>query len=523
LTILLAGQAADAPRVRHIGDLELPGDHRAIAEHAAEHALLHLHWAHAGESDRRRPSLGDSVDDQEFLRRQDEVRAIPPPDGGESERRRSRQEQSPDDTERSGSDTHEDGAGEGEGERARKRTDERRRMRSLLEAYLLPGLQISAHAQEFFTITGKSCFPRHNWGHNGIMRDTARKAFVAALIVVAVVVVALALWKLRVVIALLFLAFIIAAAMRPGVEWLHQRRVPRGLSILLHYVALVAAIGLLIWFVVPSAIDQIQEAVPTTSELRQQARESSGIKQRVLLSLEQRLEDIRLENLPSATEVLGRAADVTRSAFEVLIGIVFTLACAAYWIFERDRAMGLVLSLVQPKRRRVIRDTWDLIDLKLGAYVRGQLLLVCLVAFVLSLAFWIIGLPFWLLIGAFAGIVELVPVIGPLAAGAVAVGVGFTDSWQTALAAGLVVLVVRLLEDYTIVPRVLGGAVGLTPLTVLVSVSAVAILFGPASVLLAIPFAAVLATLVDVIVRGKEPAQEDVPAVLFPAKDVEEG
>ena len=355
------------------------------------------------------------------------------------------------------------------------------------------------------------------------MTDTARKAFVAALVVGGVVVFALALWKLRVVIALLFFAFIIAAAMRPGVDWLRRYRIPRGIGVLLHYGALVAAIGALIWFVVPSAIDQIQEAVPTTSELRQQARESSGIKQRVLLSLEQRLEDIRLEDLPSASEVLRRAADATVTAFEVLVGIIFTLACAAYWIFERDRAMRLVLSLLGPKRRRVVEDTWNLIDAKLGAYVRGQLLLVVLVACVLSTAFWIIGLPFWLLIGAFAGIVELVPVIGPLAAGALAVGVGFTESWQTGLAAGLVVLIVRLVEDYTVIPRVLGGAVGLTPLSVLVAVSAVAILFGPVTVLLAIPFAAVLATVVDVVIRGKEPTPEEVPAVLFPAKEVETG
>jgi predicted PurR-regulated permease PerM len=353
------------------------------------------------------------------------------------------------------------------------------------------------------------------------MRDTARKAFIAALVVGAVVVGALALWELRLVIALLFFAFIIAAAMRPSVEWLRRYHVPRGIGILAHYAVLLAGIGLLIWFVVPSAIEQIQEAIPTTSELRQEARESSGIKQRVLLNVEQRLEEVRVEDLPSATELLNRAADLTITAFEILVGIVFTLACAAYWIFERERAMKLVLSLVPRDRRRVVRDTWDLIDLKLGAYVRGQLLLVILVAFVLSVAFWIIGLPFWLLIGVFAGIVELVPVIGPLTAGAVAVGVGFTESWQTALAAGVIVLVVRLIEDYTVIPRVLGGAVGLTPLTVLVAVSAVAILFGAFSVLLAIPFAAVLATLVDVVIRGRKPAEEEVPAVLFPAKEAE--
>jgi predicted PurR-regulated permease PerM len=101
--------------------------------------------------------------------------------------------------------------------------------------------------------------------------------------------------------------------------------------------------------------------------------------------------------------------------------------------------------------------------------------------------------------------------------------VGLTQSWGLALGAGLAVLGVRLLEDYVVIPRVLGHAVGLTPLSVLVAVTATAILFGGFAVLLAIPIAAVLATLVDVMVRHRDPAAEEVPTVLFPAKEVEEG
>ena len=89
--------------------------------------------------------------------------------------------------------------------------------------------------------------------------------------------------------------------------------------------------------------------------------------------------------------------------FEVALGIFFTLACAAYWIFERDRAEEFVCSLLPQARRKKVRDTWELIDAKLGAYVRGQAVLVALVGTVLSLAFWAIGLPYWILIGAFAG------------------------------------------------------------------------------------------------------------------------
>jgi predicted PurR-regulated permease PerM len=354
------------------------------------------------------------------------------------------------------------------------------------------------------------------------MKDTALKAFVAALIVVAVVALALALWKLRIVIALVFLAFIIAAAMRPSVEWLRRYRVPRGLGIIAHYAVLVGVLALLLWAVVPRAIDQVDKAlggIPTSSsELQEETKGSTGVKHEIL----KRVQDA-LDELPSGGDLLDPALSVTFTVFEVLVGIFFTLACAAYWIFERDRAENLVLSVLPRERRRVVRDTWNLIDLKLGAYVRGTLLLVFFVASLLALIFYLIGLPFWLLIAIFAGFVEVVPVIGPLVAGALAVGVGFTESWELALAAGLAVLAVRLLEDYVVIPRVLGTAVGLTPLSVLIAVAAMGILFGGFAVLLAIPFAAVLATLVDVVLRHRNPADEGVPAVLFPAKEVEEG
>jgi predicted PurR-regulated permease PerM len=360
--------------------------------------------------------------------------------------------------------------------------------------------------------------PGYDLGENGgEMKETAKRAFVGALVVVAVVAIAIALWKLKLVIALLFLGFIIAAAMRPGIDALARRGLPRSVGIFAHYIAATAVIGLLLWAIVPRAITQVQDAI---GDLPQEARESTGFKQDVLQRVQRWLEE-----LPSGDQLVDQLADpaveVGRTAVEVSLGILFTLACAAYWIYERERAENLIVSLLPRKRRRVVRDTWELIDLKLGAYVRGQLVLIAFVATVLSFIFWAIGLPFWLLIGVFAGFVEIIPVIGPILAGTLAVGVGLTVSWQVALGAGIAVLVVRLFEDYIVIPRVLGHAVGLTPLTVLVAVAAVTILFGGFAVLLAIPLAAVIATIIDVTIRGKEPAQEDVPTVLFPAKEAE--
>lgn len=352
------------------------------------------------------------------------------------------------------------------------------------------------------------------------MTETAKRAAVATLVIGGVVVLALALWKIRLLVALLFLAFIIAAAMRPGVDALRRRGVPRGIGIGLNYAGFFALLVGFLWIVVPRARNQVTSALQdlpnSRSELAEEASASTGLRRDVLEGVQERLEE-----LPSATELVDPALELGFLGFEILIGIFFVLASAAYWTFERDRAIDLVCSLIPRPRRKKVRDTWNLIDLKLGAYVRGQGLLILIVGTVLSLAFWAIGLPYWLLIGVFAGFVELVPVIGPLAAGAVAIGVGFTVSWQLALAAGLTVLIVRLLEDYIVIPRVLGEAVGLSPLLVLFSITSVAILFGGFAVLLAIPIAAVVATLLDVIVRGKDPADEDVPAVIFSARDSE--
>src|SRR6266545_111373 len=248
-------------------------------------------------------------------------------------------------------------------------------------------------------------------GNRRSMADAARKAFVVTVVAVGVVVFALALWKLKVLVALLFLAFTVAAAMRPGIEWLAQRRVPRPVGVLIHYVVLAVAVGLLLWLAVPRAISQVDQAVQSVPAQRAQlgdaARHSTGIRHDILVGLQN-----RLSKLPRASTLVRPALHITVTAFEILIGVFFGLG------------------------------------------------------------------------------------------------------------AGIVVLVQRQLEDYLIAPRILGGAVGLSPLLVIVSVFATGILWAPA-VVFAIPMVAVLTTLVDVAVLNRDPSKEDVPTVLFPAKEAE--
>jgi predicted PurR-regulated permease PerM len=331
-------------------------------------------------------------------------------------------------------------------------------------------------------------------GNPSAVKETARRTAIITLVAGSIVVLALALWKLKLVLALLFFAFIIAAAMRPGIEWLVRHRVPRGAGLAIHYIAFLGVIALALSFAVPAARHQIDHALSPSgkAEIAHAANNSSGVKHEVLVALQK-----RLKHLPSGSKLVKPATQV---------GVT---------------AIDLVTSLFPRPKRKLIRDTWDLIDAKLGAFVRGQVLLIILVGTVLSFAFWAIGMPYWLLVGSFAGLVEIVPVIGPLAAGTLAVTVGFTASVHVAVLALICVIGVRLIEDYLVMPKILGDAVGLSPLLVLVSVTAVGILFSGWAVLFAVPLAAIIVTVFDVVFRDVDPAEEEVPAVIFSARESE--
>ena len=350
--------------------------------------------------------------------------------------------------------------------------------------------------------------------HEGRTRGRrAGDAFVVTLVAACVVVGLIALWKVRVVLALILLGFTIAAAMRPGIDRLARHGVPRGVGVLLHYLAFVLVLAAFLSYVVPTATTEVQHAL-ATAQTAHVGKGSSSLKERALADLSR-----HLHHLPSSGSVVRRSVSVGEAAMKALVGIFFTFAVAAYWVFERDRAVDLVTGLLpRPKRKRV-RDTWTLIDQKLGAFVRGELILIAFVSVLASITFVLAGEPYWLLLGIAVGILEIVPVVGPLVALGVTVAAGLTVSWHVAALAGGGLLAIRLVEDYAVTPRVLGGSVGLPPLLTLVSVSVIGILIGGFYVLLSIPLASIVATVVDVAVRDVDPAEVETPTVLFPAQD----
>jgi predicted PurR-regulated permease PerM len=340
--------------------------------------------------------------------------------------------------------------------------------------------------------------------------QSARRTAVLTLAVICVVAGAIAAWQLRIVLALCFIAITLAAGMRPGVEALVRRRIPRSLAVLAHFAVAAAVAGAVVALVVPVAIDQIDESVglpPQPAKFEQAARRADGIEAGALRAVADVLRRIRHDD-----DVLGSAVWATQRGLTILGGVVFTFAFSVYWLAERRRLLALAARLAPRGKRRTFLTTWEEIERRLGGYVRRVLVMLVVVSIVLSGSYWLLGVPYALVLGPFSGVVELVPVVGPFIAGAAAVLAALTVSLKLAAAALGVFIGFRLLQDYVINPRLIGGGVGVPPLLVLAFAAAVGLLLGPVAVVVATPLAAVVVIVFEVAVLRRDPRPpEDRP------------
>ena len=310
---------------------------------------------------------------------------------------------------------------------------------------------------------------------------------------------AFGIWQARSVVILLLLAVTFAAAIRPGVEGIGRHRVPQSVAILLHFVVVGAAVGLLLWLAVPPALHQIAHALDQNAIAGPQADHAAGVGDRVLAWLQQ-----NLRQLPSGKELLHPVATYGHKA---VVAVFFTLAATWYCVSERDSIINLLTALAPESNRDRARETYLAIDRRLGAHTRLRFLMVFAVGAVLSAGFYLIGLNHWLLVGAFIGLIEIVPVIGPLIGSILVLAVGLPESLHVAGLSLLWLVVVREFQSYVVNPHI-GQKVGLSPLVTLLSLAVVGVLFGGFAVILVVPFTSAIATLIDVLVLGHEPPAE---------------
>lgn len=284
-------------------------------------------------------------------------------------------------------------------------------------------------------------------------------------------------------------ALFLAVGLEPVVSWLVRRRLPRWAAVTVVYLtALLLVVGFLAQ-AVPPLVDQATQLVVQAPTYLVKAQDNSSSLGRLVdqLNLQQRLSDL-LASSTVVDSLLGAGLLV----FNAITNLVLLAVLTAYFLVDLPRIRGLVYRLIPASRRPRAILIGDEILAKVGGYVLGNVI-ISLIAAGATFA-WLesLGVPYPLLLAIFVAVLDLVPVVGSTVAGVVVAAVALTVSLPVCLATVAFFVVYRLVEDYVLVPRIIGRAVQVPALVTVVAVILGAALLGVVGALVAIPVAAAL-------------------------------
>ncbi len=346
---------------------------------------------------------------------------------------------------------------------------------------------------------------------------TPVRAMIITLAVLFVLGLVWLLIQIRSIVLLLILGILLAAAIEPLVNRLRHHGLSRGRAILLIYAAIFAIIGLASYLIVPTLYSQGEEFITgIPAQLDQFAADAAS--SNIALIKERGPAAIRTarEIYENPTDALARfrldvtqvtqALSIVTSVFGVLFTTVSVMIVGFYWMTEKAIIKRVVLSLFPLETRDRAHSLWDEIEHRLGGWARGQLLLMLIIGTCSTIAYSppLLDLPFWFLLGIWAGLTEAVPFVGPFLGGGLAAVVALSVSWQKALIVVAFVFILQQLEGAVLVPRVMKNSVGLTPLAVILALLIGGTLLGILGAVLAIPVAAAVQVVIGDLLRSRE-------------------
>jgi predicted PurR-regulated permease PerM len=336
----------------------------------------------------------------------------------------------------------------------------------------------------------------------------AAAALRVALVVAAVIFVVYLAWHLRQLLLLIFLALLVAAALHSPSERLERLGIPRLGAVLGVYAALLVVLTLAVLLVVPPLVREIASFVERVPELVEELRESViGIVDGIAPGNGERAIDTLTGGLAGVD--WGPLLQVPLTVAEFVISLLLVLVLSAFMLLERDRARRYSLRFFEERRgQRLLELTHTALG-KLGAYVRGQLLVMFLVGVGTTIGLVLLGVPFALPLGVFAFIAEAVPFAGPWVAGIPIVLIAALESPLTGLLVAVWFIILQQLEGFVITPLVQGHVVRVSPMVVLLAVLAGALLGGIVGAIIAIPIVAVIDVLIEEVILPLRQRQQD--------------
>jgi predicted PurR-regulated permease PerM len=323
------------------------------------------------------------------------------------------------------------------------------------------------------------------------------------------------------------MAAVLAYALNPLVRHLEQLRVPRVLAVMGIFVVLTLAVVAALLVLIIPALGQAQTLIQNPEALVERlnglvgrARELPYVGERVAELDQEAIIGFVQSNAPSAGQMLQGATGFIGGVFGVFgtaLNLVLMLIVSIYLLLDREKVTSAVLGAIPHTMRDQAVELFYAVERSLIKYLRGQLTLCVLMGIIgWAIAFFVIG-RYSLVVGLWVGLTEIIPVIGAFLGAVPAILIAlFVGGFSKALIVAGLFLVAQQIEGNFLVPKVMGGSVGVHPLWVLFATLAGTALYGIVGAIFAVPVVAIVAATLRYL-RGTLIFERWDKALLVPA------
>jgi predicted PurR-regulated permease PerM len=284
------------------------------------------------------------------------------------------------------------------------------------------------------------------------------------------------LYFIRDIILVFFVSLLLMALLNPLSSRLYKFKIPRALSVILIYVLTLGLLTFVAASLVPALIEQTSHLFSALP----------GFLNNIFI-IPMIGESIVNEIASQLASFSGYLLKFTFSAFSAVLGVISVLVMTFYLLLARDKLDNFLDNFFDNKTKEKVGDFFILWEKSLGTWLRGQIILMLSIGIFTFLGLFLLKIPFSLPLAIFAGLLEIVPIIGPLFSAIPAVIVGFGISPLTGVAVAALYFMVQQIENHFLVPKVMEKSTGLNPVITLLCLAIGIKIAGVVGGLMAIP------------------------------------
>ena len=303
--------------------------------------------------------------------------------------------------------------------------------------------------------------------------------------------------KISMIFSFVFYGIVIAYLLVPISRWL-EKYMPRSMAVILLFLAIVLGLVLFFILVVPKFIRQLTtliERLPNFTlqiknviEKLQTSLENMGLPYSVQVTLNEFIEEIEKRLISVLKESMDGVLDVAGR----IAGFFTVPVLSFYFIKDREYFKKVVMALIPSKARGKVLKIALQINEVLNQFIRGQLLIGATVGILNTVGFWIIGLPYAMVLGLLAGIFEIIPYFGPFLGAIPAAVIAALDSPTKLFWTIIVTILAQQMEGNIFTPKIMGAHVGLHPVYIIIVLWLGGFFFGVLGMLFAVPVTLIL-------------------------------